>query len=102
MRFARTTLALCLLAALPPPASRASSPEPDADAAFRARVDRVVAEVLASTGSPSASIAIVRDGKIAYVKAYGDAKVSPRVPAAPEMRYSIGSNSKQFTATGIL
>jgi D-alanyl-D-alanine carboxypeptidase len=102
MRFVRVSLGVCLLAALAAPVSRASSPEPDGDAAFRARVDRVVAEVLASTGSPSASIAIVKDGKIAYLKAYGDAKLTPKVPAAPEMRYSIGSNSKQFTATGIL
>ncbi|HEY2796597.1 MAG TPA: serine hydrolase domain-containing protein [Thermoanaerobaculia bacterium] len=83
-------------------AARASPPEADADAAFRERVDRAVAEVLASTGSPSASIAIVKDGKIAYVRTYGDAKLSPKAPAGPEMRYSIGSNSKQFTATGIL
>jgi D-alanyl-D-alanine carboxypeptidase len=80
----------------------ASPPETDADAAFHARVDGAAAEILASTGSPSASIAIVRDGRIVYVKAYGDAKLSPKVPARPEMRYSIGSNSKQFTATGIL
>src|SRR5690349_14629764 len=84
-------------------AAAASPPAPDSDdPGFRERVDRAVAEVLEATGTPSASIAIVKDGKIAYVKAYGDAKLSPRVPAAPEMRYSIGSNSKQFTATGIL
>jgi len=84
-------------------AAAASPPAPDSDdAAFRARVDRAAAEILEATGTPSASIAIVKDGKIAYVKAYGDAKLSPRVPAASEMRYSIGSNSKQFTATGIL
>jgi CubicO group peptidase (beta-lactamase class C family) len=98
----RIAPALWLLAAMAAAPAVASTPDSDADASFAARVDRVVAEVLASTGSPSASIAIVKDGKIAYVKAYGDARVSPRVPAAPEMRYSIGSNSKQFTATGIL
>ncbi len=66
------------------------------------KIDVAVAQVLASTGVPSASIAIVKDGKIAYVKAYGDAKIEPKTPANPEMRYSIGSISKQFTATALL
>jgi D-alanyl-D-alanine carboxypeptidase len=69
---------------------------------LRADIDRGVREVLAAIGVPGASIAVVRDGKIAYVQAYGDAKLEPRTPARPEMRYSIGSVSKQFTATAIL
>ena len=100
---ARIALAVAVLGfAFGARASAASPADSPTDAAFRERVDRAVTDVLAATGSPSASIAIVKDGRIAYVKAYGDAKLSPRVPAAPEMRYSIGSNSKQFTATGIL
>jgi CubicO group peptidase (beta-lactamase class C family) len=47
-------------------------------------------------------VAVVKDGQIAYVKAYGDARLEPRTPAAPEMRYSIGSISKQFTAAALL
>ena len=74
----------------------------DLSAELRGRIDSVAREVLASTGVPSASIAIVKDGKIAYVQAYGDARLSPRTPARPEMRYSVGSISKQLTATGIL
>ena len=58
--------------------------------------------MLATTGVPSASIAVVKDGKIAYLRAYGDAKLEPRVAATPQMRYSVGSISKQFTATAIL
>jgi CubicO group peptidase (beta-lactamase class C family) len=58
--------------------------------------------VLARTGAPSASIAVVKDGRIAYVNAYGVANVDTRAPAAPGMRYSIGSISKQFTAAAIL
>ena len=69
---------------------------------LRAGVDRIAREVLASTGVPSASLAIVKDGRIAYVEAYGDARLDPRTPARPGMRYSIGSISKQFTAAAIL
>jgi len=67
-----------------------------------AAVDRAVAEILATSGAPSASIAVVQDGAIAYVRAYGNARLEPRLAAAPDMRYSIGSISKQFTAAAIL
>ena len=67
-----------------------------------AQVDSDAAEVLASTGVPSASLAVVQGGKIAYVKAYGKARLDPPMAATPEMQYSIGSVSKQFTAALIL
>ena len=66
------------------------------------KIDKLVADTLARTGVPSASIAVVKDGALVYVKAYGDAKVEPKVPATTQMRYSIGSISKQFTAAAIL
>ena len=69
---------------------------------FGARVDAAAREVLAATGAPSASIAIVKDGKVVYRQAYGEARLEPKIPARPEMRYSVGSISKQFTATAIL
>ncbi len=72
-------------------------------AEMRADVDKAVADVLKKSGVPSASIAIIRDGKIAYLHAYGMARIEPpQMPADPAMRYSIGSISKQFTATAIL
>jgi CubicO group peptidase (beta-lactamase class C family) len=62
-----------------------------------------VQAILTSGGSPSASVAVVRGGSIVYEKAYGSARVGPpAVPAAPSMRYSIGSISKQFTAAALL
>ena len=66
------------------------------------QIDQVAADALAKTGVPSASVAVVKDGQIAYLHAYGDARLEPRTAAKPEMRYSIGSISKQFTATAIL
>jgi CubicO group peptidase (beta-lactamase class C family) len=72
------------------------------DPAIKARIDRIAAQVLEQTGVPSASIAVVQHGKLAYTHAYGLAHLDPRTPATPEMRYSIGSVSKQFTATAIL
>ena len=66
------------------------------------QIDKLVTDTLARTGVPSASVAIVKDGQVAYVKTYGDAKLAPKTPATTQMRYSIGSISKQFTAAAIL
>ncbi len=66
------------------------------------KIDTLVAGALTRTGVPGASVAIVQHGQLAYVKAYGLARLEPSVQASPEMRYSIGSISKQFTATAIL
>lgn len=65
-------------------------------------IDDLANKTLARTGTPSASVAVVVGGTVAYVHAYGDARLDPRTPARPEMRYSIGSISKQFTAAAIL
>jgi CubicO group peptidase (beta-lactamase class C family) len=67
-----------------------------------AAVDSVVAEWLASTGAPSVSIAIVQDGRLAYTKAYGAARLNPALPATPATRYAIDSVSKEFTAAALL
>src|SRR5262245_24888718 len=64
---------------------------------LRSKIDNLAAEALKKSGVPSASIAVVRDGKIVYMNAYGDARLEPKVAAKSEMRYSIGSISKQFT-----
>jgi CubicO group peptidase (beta-lactamase class C family) len=72
------------------------------DSETRGRVDRIAAQVLEETGVPSASVAVVKGGKLAYTHAYGKARLEPAVAATPEMRYSIGSISKQFTAAAIL
>jgi CubicO group peptidase (beta-lactamase class C family) len=76
------------------------------DPTVRARIDRIATQVLEQTGVPSASVAIVQHGKLVYTHAYGSARLASgstaAVAATPEMRYSIGSISKQFTATAIL
>jgi CubicO group peptidase (beta-lactamase class C family) len=65
-------------------------------------IDAAAADVLKATGVPSASVAVVQGGKVAYVKAYGMARLEPPMPAEAGMQYSIGSISKQFTAAVVL
>ena len=69
---------------------------------LRQKIDKAAQDVLAHTGVPSASVAIVKDGAMAYVQAYGAARLDPNTQARSAMRYSIGSISKQFTAAAIL
>jgi CubicO group peptidase (beta-lactamase class C family) len=97
----KTTLACAvLLLALAPSLSSqtASTLSPE----LRSSIDQIAQQVLKSTGVPSASLAVVQDGNIAYVQAYGAAKLDPQTAATTAMRYSIGSISKQFTAAAIL
>ena len=70
-------------------------------AAETTAIDSVVRKTLGDTGVPSASIAVVRDGKVVFAKAYG--KMSPSIPVADASKpYQIASISKQFTAAAVL
>jgi CubicO group peptidase (beta-lactamase class C family) len=96
---------LVLAAASSAPQSPAQSVD-SIDPALKAKIGRIAAQVLEQTGVPSASVAIVQHGKLVYACAYGSARLatdsSSAIPAAPAMRYSIGSISKQFTTAAIL
>lgn len=72
------------------------------DPGLKARIDHIAADVMKQRGVPSASVAVVQGGRLVYTHAYGLARIHPDKAAAPEMRYSIGSISKQFAATAIL
>jgi CubicO group peptidase (beta-lactamase class C family) len=80
----------------------ASSVAAQLPAATAAKIDEIAARALADTRAPSVSVAIVQGGKIAYEKAYGKGRLDPAIDARPEMRYSIGSVSKQFLAAAVL
>src|SRR5512138_3272897 len=98
----RSSLRVALLrfATLLTPVASAAA-QSSVTATTRATIDSAARAVLAATGAPSASIAVVRDGAIVYTNAYGSARLDPTTPATASMRYSIGSVSKQFTATAI-
>ena len=89
-------LALLVALAAPTPAlAQALTPTE------RAAIDTLVAKELAASAVPSASIAVVRGGRIVLAKAYG--RASPTIPVArPDLPYQIASNSKQFTAMALL
>src|SRR5277367_1961635 len=92
--------AACVILTLSIPA-QAQTPA-DLSSETRGQIDQAARQVLESTGVPSASVAVVKDGTLVYTHAYGNARLEPPAPATAEMRYKIGSISKQFTATAIL
>ena len=94
-------IAILFLAAVLPTALGAQTVD-SIDPGLRSRIDRIATTVLEQTEVPSASVAVVKGGKLVYTHAYGEALLDPATPATPDMRYSIGSISKQFTATAIL
>src|SRR6478672_9052465 len=95
----RFVLIIAVMLLLLPLGANAQS---DLSPELRSKIDKVATDSLAESGVPSASIAVVKDGKIVYLHAYGSARLEPKTPASSEMRYSIGSISKQFTAVAML
>lgn len=66
------------------------------------KIDEIAAKALTDSGAPSLSIAIVQGGKVAYEKAYGKARLDPTTDAKTDMRYAIGSVSKQLLTGAVL
>jgi D-alanyl-D-alanine carboxypeptidase len=81
---------------------RAASQMTGLPPATRARIDSIVKQEMGTRGAPSVSFAIVQNGAVTYANAFGTARLDLALPASPSMRYSIGSVSKQITATAIL
>src|SRR5262249_6545205 len=65
-------------------------------------LDTKISDALKKSGAPSVSVAVVRDGKLAYAKAFGQADIAASRAATVETRYAVGSISKQFTAAALL
>ncbi len=65
-------------------------------------IDDSVREWLARSGAPSVSVAVVQDGRLAYARAYGQARLHPQRSATPRTRYAVDSVSKAFTAAAVL
>ncbi|HWC97940.1 MAG TPA: serine hydrolase domain-containing protein [Candidatus Sulfopaludibacter sp.] len=58
------------------------------------KLEEKLGATLKQTGAPSFSVALVKDGRLAYAKAFGAATV--------QTRYAVGSISKEFTAAALL
>lgn len=59
-------------------------------------------ETYASLDGPGASVLVVRNGRVAWMKSYGSADVEQHVAVVPQTNFRLASLSKQFTATAIM
>jgi CubicO group peptidase (beta-lactamase class C family) len=95
----KALLSLCILCLFS--TARADS-KPGLDTDTQKQIEKIVRQELKSTGTPSASIAIVIDDKIVYTEAFGQAALVPNRLARPEMRYAIASVSKEFLGAAMV
>ncbi|MBV8553110.1 MAG: beta-lactamase family protein [Acidobacteriaceae bacterium] len=68
----------------------------------RTGLDQKIAETRQAFGVPSVSVAVVKDGRLFYANAFGDANLAKNERSTVDTRYAVGSISKQFTAAAIL
>jgi D-alanyl-D-alanine carboxypeptidase len=74
-----------------------------ASAVIRAdSLDDFYIRVITERDVPSMALAVVKEGIVVKVGAYGIADLERRVAAVPDTVYKIGSVSKQFIAAGIM
>ncbi|HEX4750157.1 MAG TPA: serine hydrolase domain-containing protein [Bryobacteraceae bacterium] len=66
------------------------------------QLDQKAAATVSALGVPSASVAVIKDNKLLWAKAYGRANLQNNRPAETSTRYAVGSISKQFTAAALL
>jgi len=64
-----------------------------------ARVDAWLQEQVAIARYPSLSVAVARDGRIIYQRAFGFEDIKAARKAGPETSYHVASVTKAFTAT---
>jgi CubicO group peptidase (beta-lactamase class C family) len=67
-----------------------------------ADLDKSATQELAKYKIPGASIAVVRAGRVVYLKAFGTADLETGESMRPEMLARIGSTSKMFTAAALV
>ncbi|HEU5451244.1 MAG TPA: serine hydrolase domain-containing protein [Terriglobales bacterium] len=67
-----------------------------------ARVDQIVSADMAAKHTPAVQIALVKDGRIVYSKAFGTVDLENDLHATPETLFRTGSIAKSLTAVATL
>jgi CubicO group peptidase (beta-lactamase class C family) len=70
-------------------------------AAFIPDLDTLVADTMAEWKIPGLAIAVVQNGEVALLKAYGQRDVEANLPVTTDTQFLIGSITKTFTATAL-
>jgi len=89
-------------AAAAPDSQAARESEPRKLASVTTTLEQEIEKILAETGIPSISLALIRDGEVVWAGAQGYANVGARVAATADTYYSTGSTFKFVTATAVM
>ena len=81
--------------------AHSSEAQPAPVAELVTELDRLAADAMADWQVPGAAIAVVRDGKVALMKAYGQRDVEAILPVTISTQFLICSITKSFTATAV-
>ena len=107
--FVWAALALGAVAAEPPKDATAAAPEAGTGAGHaltredvEAFLDGLIPLQIETNDIAGATVAIVKDGQVLFVKGYGFADVKARTPVTPETMFRIGSVTKLFTWTAAM
>src|SRR5262245_14689182 len=94
-------LALAALAGADEPAKSKVPVSGDTDAKF-ARFDEVMNAFFDKFTFPGAALAVAKDGKIVYSRAFGYSDLDAKQPLKPDALFRICSVSKPITAVAVL
>ncbi|MEO7766316.1 MAG: serine hydrolase [Ferruginibacter sp.] len=64
--------------------------------------DNIIKNFLSTYGIPGATVAIAKDGKIVYLRAFGYSNINQTIPTQPYNLFRIASLSKQITSIAIM
>jgi CubicO group peptidase (beta-lactamase class C family) len=64
-------------------------------------LDRLASDAMATWKVPGLALAVVQDGKVVLMKAYGQRDVEANLPVTTATQFMICSITKSFTATGV-
>lgn len=97
-------LGAAVLAAATLPAGRAAAAQPTRPGVERLadHLESVVPALLDESGVPGAAVALVHEGRVAYLGGFGWADRASGVRVHPETLFNVGSISKTLTAWGVL
>ena len=88
----------CISSVIAQPLQRVAPEQVGMDSRRLMYADEVIEEAIANKDIPGAVLAIVRDGKMAYLKAYGNKRVYPTVePMTTETVFDMASCSKTMS-----
>jgi CubicO group peptidase (beta-lactamase class C family) len=70
-------------------------------AAFVSELERLISEAMDEWKVPGLAVAVVQNGEVALVRAYGLRDVEAGLKVTTDTQFLIGSVTKSFTSTGL-